>query len=1412
MPTAAQLEVLVTADTKDAESGLNRVGNSFSSVANIAQYAIGGIVANAFTAMASAASSGLSSAITSAGDFEAGLNRLQAVAGSSLQAAGISLDDVKQKALDLGQATQYSAAEAEDAMINLAKGGVPIASVMSDATDATLALAAAGEVALAPAADIVAKQLGVWGDTGVTAAQVADQLAQAANASTVDVAELAQGLAQSGGAAKNAGVGFTDLTQTIALISPNFSSASDAGTSFKTFVQRLIPATNDAKLAMKQLGLATADGKSKFYDANGAFIGMRAAAQLLQDAVSPLTEEQRNLALTTIFGADAIRTASSLAEAGAQGFDDMGASMTQAGSAADQAAQRNQGFNFAMEQLRGSLETLGITIGTAVLPYLTDFVNGVTSGVNAVMTFVQGVMDAPDPLAAFFSQLDGILPGLGQLASDAYTWGAGIVNQLASGMADAVAAFALAEQTIAPFGNTIGDVAGKIVFAGAIALPLLIDAAKRAVAGLIDFGAWLLTVASAATQNQAVMITLGTLVGTYLTAQLAKAIVSYTMLIASTIRHAVVALVQGVQAFLAPSIAALQLIGNLILLGVQLTIGAARWIAYGVATAAASIAANGVGGTLVNVGKYLLGLLPALAGGIVGFGAWAAAAIGAAVSTIAAMLPVLLPIGLAVAAIVGLYLAWQSNWGGIRDVVSNAVNWVIDKLGVLFGGLGDILAKMGILDANWRDGWESIKKSATSAAEDTKNSVSGVFSGMSTQATGILDGLKTNGAGSLLGLQTDGVGAIAGLQLGGTDQLALLQKNGIGSLQGLNTQGVAALQGLNVTGTQNTAALNTSSSEHLRDLAATSNTSLASMFGDANSLMPGMQGVVTDQMGLMQSNTATSSDQMLTALGSAFTEMNRSAGMNVQALKLIATKTLDEVVGYMQAVVDRIKAIGPDMEAAGTYIGQQLDAGIAAGIDRYVGTVINAARNAVRKAKEAAQAEAQIQSPSRVFRDEVGVQIAAGMAQGIEAGTGLVTAASARLADAALQATLDSVNAQQDALSQLASLVSGGGNVMTDSILADFQQIADGAQQYANISSKLATDYYKLRTKQVLDIAKLESDANKLAQQSNEETDSAKKQAILDEYDLVLRQIDLLKQAQAVELAQWQEHVAAIQDTMLQAVRDSAAAVQKKLEDMARNAAKGVADYANAQSAALGKLLDLMPDDSKAADAQQKVNDLLAEQARLQQIINTADDPQLVADAQKQLVDITQQLTQAQEDYNKAVTDQKYQQAVYDHTKQLMEEAKAQADVWKSVAPQLAADYYNYQLDYIGKLADLQKKYADAQTDAQKEIIQQQIDLLKTAHDAQIAEFNAQVQQYQQAADQVAADQVALQQQSQGYLDIYAAMGGQTDAATTVQAAQQDVYNITVNAQGSNLTADEIKQIIQQALDEAARQAANRKR
>lgn len=91
-------------------------------------------------------------------------------------------------------------------------------------------------------------------------------------------------------------------------------------------------------------------------------------------------------------------------------------------------------------------------------------------------------------------------------------------------------------------------------------------------------------------------------------------------------------------------------------------------------------------------------------------------------------------------------------------------------------------------------------------------------------------------------------------------------------------------------------------------------------------------------------------------------------------------------------------------------VGSFIGSGIESGLISKIPAIQSAARRAVKSAKDAAKSEADINSPSRVFRDEVGKFLPLGMAVGIEKYTGAVENASRGMAQASINATTDELD------------------------------------------------------------------------------------------------------------------------------------------------------------------------------------------------------------------------------------------------------------------------------------------------------------------------------------------------------------------------------------------------------------------
>ncbi|WP_276946662.1 phage tail tape measure protein [Haematobacter massiliensis] len=307
------------------------------------------------------------------GDFEAAMNRVKAATGAPAAEMTAMADAAK----ELGRTTQFSASEAASAIEMLAKNGLSSAQILGGALNASLQLAAASGADLAQAGDIATDVMLQFGKQAAELPGLVDGITGVLLQSKFGIDDYRLALAQAGGVAGALGVKFDDFNAAIAGTSSLFASGSDAGTSFKTFLQRLVPASAPAAAAMTALGL-------EFFDAAGNMKSMAEIAQELQEGLAGLSDEQKTDALSTIFGTDAMRTAVGLAQQGAEGIERLSDAIGKA-SAADQAAARMSGFNGAMREMLSAIEGLQIAIAEAgILQMMTQLVQAVTGIVSAM--------------------------------------------------------------------------------------------------------------------------------------------------------------------------------------------------------------------------------------------------------------------------------------------------------------------------------------------------------------------------------------------------------------------------------------------------------------------------------------------------------------------------------------------------------------------------------------------------------------------------------------------------------------------------------------------------------------------------------------------------------------------------------------------------------------------------------------------------------------------------------------------------------------------------------------------------------------------------------------------------------------------------------------------------------------------
>lgn len=344
-------------------------------------------------AFGAAATAATTAAVAQFATFDAAMSSVQA---ATMESAS-NMEHLRDAAMDAGARTQYSATEAAAGVEELAKAGVATADILNGGLDGALDLAASGAIGVGDAAEIAATAMTQFGLEGDQVTHIADLLAAGAGKAQGGVGDLGMALKQAGLVADQTGLSIEETTGGLAAFASAGLIGSDAGTSFKTMLQRLTPQSNEAKSAMEDLGISA-------YDSQGEFIGLAEFAGKLETAMRDLTPEQRNAAMATIFGSDAVRAANVLYDKGESGIREWISAVDDQGFAAEQAALRMDNLKGDIEGLGGALETAMIGMGESsngplreVTQRLTDLVNAFNSmpdGVQGLTGILGGVVGA----------------------------------------------------------------------------------------------------------------------------------------------------------------------------------------------------------------------------------------------------------------------------------------------------------------------------------------------------------------------------------------------------------------------------------------------------------------------------------------------------------------------------------------------------------------------------------------------------------------------------------------------------------------------------------------------------------------------------------------------------------------------------------------------------------------------------------------------------------------------------------------------------------------------------------------------------------------------------------------------------------------------------------------------------------
>lgn len=315
-------------------------------------------------------------AVKTATDFEAGMSEVKAISG----ATGSEFDALRDKAIEMGAKTKFSASDSADAFKYMAMAGWD-ASQMMDGIAGIMDLAAASGEDLATTSDIVTDALTAFGLQASDSAHFAGVLAQASSKSNTNVGLMGETFKYVAPVAGALGYSIEDTAVAIGLMANSGIKGSQAGTALRSTITRLAKPVGEAKDAVEEL-------KISITNTDGTMKPLSQTMVELREKFAGLTEEQKAQYAAMLAGQEGMSGLLAIVNASDEDFQKLTDEINNAnGAAEDMASVMMDNTAGAVEQLKGALESAGILIGEKLTPYirkLAEWITGLVEKFNSL--------------------------------------------------------------------------------------------------------------------------------------------------------------------------------------------------------------------------------------------------------------------------------------------------------------------------------------------------------------------------------------------------------------------------------------------------------------------------------------------------------------------------------------------------------------------------------------------------------------------------------------------------------------------------------------------------------------------------------------------------------------------------------------------------------------------------------------------------------------------------------------------------------------------------------------------------------------------------------------------------------------------------------------------------------------------
>lgn len=455
--------------------------------------------------------------------FEQSMNEVEAISG----VAGESLKELEDLAKKMGSETRFSATEAADGLKYMALASWDADEMMAG-LEPSLELATAAGMDLGRTTDIVTDTLSMFGKEADDAKEMTDMLAYAQANSNTDVNMLGEALVNVGSNAHAMGYDIADTTAILGTFADQGLKGGRAGTALNAIFR-------DMKGKAEGGAIAIGDTSVAIEDADGNYRNIVDIIADIKSETDSMTDAQRDAALATTFGDQAIIGMNMALEAGPEKIKTFEEGIRDSeGAASDMADTMNKGLPGAIESMKSSIEGAKIALSEALAPIIKVGAKVITFLADAFSSMPGWVQTAVAGVMALLIVFGPLITAIGTIIVGLTTFGP-VVLAATTALAPYIAAIGAVIAVITLLTNGIGmlidwikdlgisweDVGDLMIDTGKFILdamtapirtvygafkwliegildlfgfefefPSLLDAAKRAWEGVKDFFSW----------------------------------------------------------------------------------------------------------------------------------------------------------------------------------------------------------------------------------------------------------------------------------------------------------------------------------------------------------------------------------------------------------------------------------------------------------------------------------------------------------------------------------------------------------------------------------------------------------------------------------------------------------------------------------------------------------------------------------------------------------------------------------------------------------------------------------------------------------------------------------------------------------------------------------------------------------